>query len=305
MMRKDAVLTSVVSYPERGDGGNNRYRGNCSPKLIEDLLDFYRPELICDYMVGSGTTIDAATKCGVPCHGYDLNRGFDLLNNDIPERSPFTFWHPPYHDIIHYSDVMYKAEDIQKHYGFDPRTSDLSRISDWEEFVKAMNYCMMKQFAALEKGGRIAVLMGDIKKKGRLYSMLAQIAKPGTLEQILVKTQHNCVSDRSRYNGKFIPIVHEYVMICRKDENLVIPVLLTAQQQVDVRDMHGSTWRDILAAVMEKKNGVWSLQEIYSQIQNFQKAKNNKNWQAKVRQTLQMHPSLFRHNGVGAWSLAA
>ncbi len=34
------VLTSIVSYPERGEGGSNRYRGNCSPKLIEDLLGF-------------------------------------------------------------------------------------------------------------------------------------------------------------------------------------------------------------------------------------------------------------------------
>ena len=34
------ILTSIVSYPERGEGGNNKYRGNCSPKLIEDLLGF-------------------------------------------------------------------------------------------------------------------------------------------------------------------------------------------------------------------------------------------------------------------------
>ena len=54
-------LTSIVSYPERGEGGNNKYRGNCSPKLIEDL-----------------------------------HSGFDLLNSDIPERPSFVFWHPPY-----------------------------------------------------------------------------------------------------------------------------------------------------------------------------------------------------------------
>ncbi len=36
-------LTSIVSYPERGEGGNNRYRGNCSPRLIEDLLEFFQP----------------------------------------------------------------------------------------------------------------------------------------------------------------------------------------------------------------------------------------------------------------------
>ena len=36
----DRKLTSIVSYPERGIGGNNRYRGNCSPKLVEDLISF-------------------------------------------------------------------------------------------------------------------------------------------------------------------------------------------------------------------------------------------------------------------------
>lgn len=59
-------LTSVVSYPERGDGGNNKYRGNCSPKLIEDLIGFFKPAEICDYMCGSGTTADAAKKWGLP-----------------------------------------------------------------------------------------------------------------------------------------------------------------------------------------------------------------------------------------------
>ena len=36
---------------------------------------------------------------------------------------------------------------------------------------------MIKQYASLEKGGRIAVLMGDMKRKGRLYSMLVDIVK--------------------------------------------------------------------------------------------------------------------------------
>lgn len=39
-MSAENRLTSIVSYPERGTGGNNRYRGNCSPKLIEDLIGF-------------------------------------------------------------------------------------------------------------------------------------------------------------------------------------------------------------------------------------------------------------------------
>ena len=156
-------LTSIVSYPERGEGGDNRYRGNCSPRLIEDLLGFFRPGEICDYMCGSGTTKAAADKLGVGSHLYDLHSGFDIMNCEIPERPEFIFWHPPYWDIVTFSDVMYKASDVQKNYGYDPRQYDLSRIPDWESFVDKMNYAMMKQFSALEKGGRMAVLMGEAR----------------------------------------------------------------------------------------------------------------------------------------------
>lgn len=131
-------------------------------------------------------------------------------------------------------------------YGYDPRKFDLSRIPDWARFVEAMNYAMMKQFSALEKGGRMAVLMGDIKKKGKLYSMLSEIVKPGTLENIIIKAQHNCFSDNMHYSGSFIPILHEYVMIVRKDNPLMIPILATKRIEADVRDMPGATWKILL-----------------------------------------------------------
>ena len=159
-MSAESRLTSIVSYPERGTGGSNRYRGNCSPKLIEDLIGFFKPNEICDYMCGSGTTQDAARSMGITSHCYDLHSGFDLINCEIPERPEFVFWHPPYWDMITYSDVMYKASAVQSKYGYDPRQFDLSRIHKWEDFVRVMNYAMMKQFCALERGGRMAVLVG-------------------------------------------------------------------------------------------------------------------------------------------------
>lgn len=302
---KKTNLTSIVSYPERGEGGSNKYRGNCSPKLIEDLIGFYQPKEICDYMCGSGTTGAAANACGIQSHLYDLHSGFDILNCDIPERSEFTFWHPPYFDIIKYSDVMYSAANVKAKYGYDPREFDLSRIPTWEGFVEAMNYAMMKQFAALEKGGRIAVLMGDIKKRGRLYSMLAEIAKPGTMEQIIIKAQHNCVSDRIQYSGNFIPIQHEYVMICRKDNPIQIPVMLSKTYQADIRDMRGSTWRDVVYSIMESQKEPVSLTYLYEQIEGHAKTKSNENWKEKIRQTLQKYPKYFRHTERGMWALAA
>ena len=43
-------MKSVISYPERGEGGSNKYRGNCSPKLLEDLFSFYKPKKVFDPM---------------------------------------------------------------------------------------------------------------------------------------------------------------------------------------------------------------------------------------------------------------
>lgn len=296
-------LTSIVSYPERGEGGSNRYRGNCSPKLIEDLLGFFKPAEICDYMCGSGTTKAAADKMGVVSHLYDLHSGFDLMNSDIPERPEFIFWHPPYWDIIKYSGVMYNADEVKQRYGYDPTQHDLSCIATWDEFVSAMNFAMMKQFAALEKGGRMAVLMGDIKKKGRLYSMIAEIAKPGTLENIIIKAQHNCVSDRTQYSGRFIPILHEYVMIVRKDGALQYPVLLTARKKADIRDMRCATWRDVIAEVLQQYGHAVSLVEIYQSVESHRKAQSNKFWKEKVRQTLHRYSDSFRQDGDGTWML--
>lgn len=298
-------LISVLSYPERGKGGDNRYRGNCSPKLIEDLIGWFHPSEICDYMCGSGTTSDAAQKMGIKANCYDLHSGFDITACDIPERSEFTFWHPPYWTMITYSDNMYSASEVEHKYGYDPRKTDLSRIQDWNEFVAAMNNAMLKQYAALEKGGHMAVLMGDIKRKGKLYSMLAEIAKPGTLENILIKTQHNCVSDRTTYSGSFIPIVHEYVMIVRKDNALIWPILLTTQKKADIRDMRGATWKDVIASVLEEAKTSLTLKELYERVEPYAKAKTNAFWKEKVRQTLQLHPQLFTRIKEGVWGMAA
>lgn len=299
-MRK---LTSIVSYPERGAGGNNRYRGNCSPKLIEDLISYFKPKEICDYMCGSGTTGDAANKFGISSHLYDLHSGFDILNSEIRERPEFIFWHPPYWDIIKYSDVMYKAKDVQERYGYNPMNSDLSRIPDWDKFVSVMNYAMMKQFAALSNGGRMAVLMGDIKKKGRLYSMISEIVKPGTMENIIIKAQHNCFSDNVSYSGTFIPILHEYVLIVRKDSPVMIPIIATKKMEVDIRDMLGATWKDIVSAVLEDSKIPVPLEYLYKKIEPYKKAKENRWWREKVRQTLYIHPNHFEHIENGMWQL--
>ena len=298
-------MKSVVSYPDRGIGGKSSYRGNCSPHLIEDLISQYKIKYLSDYMVGGGTTEDVCRRLGVKGTFLDLNRGFDLMTMDIPDRPENIFWHPPYGEMIIYSDNMYRADDIISKYGFDPRVNDLSRAGSWEEFVEMMNFCMLKQFSALERGGRMFTLMGDMKKRGRLYSMLCDIAKPGTTEQILIKMQHNCVSDgRSYSNQNFVPIVHEYVLVSRKDAALFFPVSVARCKKFDIRNSKNSTWRDIVASVLEDCGHEMPLSDIYAKIEGHKRCDANQNWKAKVRQTLQLW-SGFKSVDRGVWALAA
>lgn len=289
-------METIVSYPDRGNYGKNTYRGNCSGKLIEDIISQYKLQSLSDFMVGSGTTEDVVLQHGLRGSFTDLNRGFDMLNMDIPERAENIFWHPPYHDMITYSGEQYSDKVVMNTYGFDPKIVDLSRCSTWDEFVQKMNYCMMKQYAALEKGGRMFTLVGDMKRKGVLYSMLCDIVKPGTLEQIIIKTQHNCVSSRNTYTARnFVPIVHEYLLVTKKESELMIPVSVTVKQIADIRNLSSPSWRDVLIALL-KENGEMSLAQLYESMKDSKKAANNPNWQAKIRQTVQNEKHFLRTN---------
>lgn len=206
--------------------------------------------------------------------------------------------------FVTYSDVQYSAKDVLEKYGLDPCVHDLSRAKTWEEFITLQNYCTMKQYAALETGGRLAILMGDIKKKGRLYSQLLEIVKPGTIENIVIKEQFNCWSDRNSYNGKFIPICHEYLLILRKDSPLIVPYQITLQKETDIRDMNSSTWKQILLEVMECKQKAMTLNEIYQEVEPYKRTKKNAFWKEKIRQTLQIHDE-FVSCSRGIWELAS
>lgn len=290
---------TLCSYEQRGKYGNAKYRGNCSGKIIEDIITTPMYKFfdksgkvisdLSDYMVGSGTTEDVCRAYGIPGIFLDLNRGFDLMTMDIPNHPKNIFWHPPYGNMITYSDNMYSAQSIIEKYGFDPRKNDLSRALDWDDFMEKTNYCESKLFHALEKGGRLFILVGDWKQRGVLYSMLCDLAKLGTLEQIIIKAEHNCFSDNNTYaNNNFIKIQHEYLIVLRKDNALIIPVSYITKANYDVRECVYATWKQILRAILEEKGAMY-LKDIYSEIANSYPAKvsGNSNYEAKCRQILQ------------------
>lgn len=283
-------MESIVSYPERGQYGKNNYRGNCSGLLIKDLISQYHLKGLSDFMVGSGTTEDVVREAGIRGDFADLNRGYDMLSMDLPNRAENIFFHPPYHDMIVYSGKQYDVNSVERTTGLSSQTilaDDLSRCASWEDFVKKMNYCMMKQFTALEKGGRMFVLVGDMKRKGKLYSMIRELICPGTMENIIIKAQHNCWSDRQTYSGNFVPIVHEYLLVTRKDAGLIIPVSMGHSQSYDTRKFGDQSWRDLVYTVIQENGGQMSLQELYDALKDSAKAGRNQHWQEKIRQTVQ------------------
>ncbi|MBA4688610.1 MAG: hypothetical protein H2184_15775 [Candidatus Galacturonibacter soehngenii] len=297
-------MNSVVSYKQRGEGGSSSYRGNCSPRLIEDLINQFKIKQISDYMCGSGTTRDVAEKKKLIYNCYDLHSGFNLLTDDIKERNENIFWHPPYWDIVTYSDNMYSSTDIYNKYGYNPNEYDLSRCKKYDDFIDKLNYCSMKQFTSLEKGGYMYILMGDIKRNGKLYSMLLDIVKIGTIKNIIIKLQHNCTSDKTLYsNSNFIHLVHEYVLILQKDSPLIYDLKITRNIQNDIRDMEKATWKDIVADILENYGRAAQLEEIYNSIKGHKKTLSNRHWKEKVRQTLQIYP-LFTSTQRGSWKLA-
>ena len=284
-------MQSIVSYPDRGPYGKNSYRGNCSGLLIKDIIQQYRLQGLSDFMVGSGTTEDVVREMGIRGDFADLNRGYDMMSMDIPNRAENLFWHPPYHNMVVYSGLQYSPKVVEEVTGLSSETilaDDLSRCGSWEEFVKKMNYACLKQFSALEKGGRMFILVGDMKRQGKLYSMLCDLIKPGTLEQVIIKSQHNCWSDRQTYsNQNFVPIVHEYLVVLKKECSLIVPVSWGTHKTYDLLSFKDMSWRDLVYSVIQENGGQMSLQELYDALKESGKAKNNPHWQEKIRQTVQ------------------
>ena len=291
-------MKSIVSYPERGKGGKSSYRGNCSPLLIRDLFNYYQPKKVFDPMVGSGTTKDVCEELGINYDVADLNPkwgGWDALKDEIPGVYDMIFFHPPYSSIIKYSGNMWGKVDNR----------DLSRIplNEYPRFIKNLNTIQARLFAALRKGGRIAILVGDVKKNGVLYSIQRDMAWLGIPEQVIIKAQHNCMSDKQSYSGKFVPIIHEYLIILKKNECYILPTKITVDKSLAWTQIKTLSWRSAIRMALDKLGGKAKLQDIYKELSDFVISKKHSDPKAKIREVLQTKPE-FHSISRGIWALA-
>jgi hypothetical protein len=255
------MLTSVVSYPERGPWGSAAYRGNCSGYLIRDLLGEFRPASFLEIFAGGGTGRDVALELGYGKSVHlDLNPawgGWNALADDVPAGTEFTFLHPPYHSVIPYSGAEW---------GDQPHPDDLSRCGSYEEFLAKLDIVHAKVFSSLRRGGRMAVLVGDVRRNGELFSLQHDLSWFGTPEAVIVKLQHNTASSRRSYRGRFVAIEHETLLVFRKDDWWIVPVRKSTARDYDLRQSRRPTWRDLVQAALGDLGGEASLPQLYESL---------------------------------------
>jgi len=198
---------SIVSYPKRGPYGDNKFRGNTSGYLIKDLIEEYKLQgykinTVLDPMEGSGTTRDVCKELKIDYTGYDLKIGFNLITDPLPdEKYDFIFIHPPYWNIIRYSD----------------NPNDLSNAKTIDNFTGMLTNCLNKCWNVLKKGGLLVMQIGDKRQSGKYYFLLGYLNwKVCKIKDIIIKEQHNVTSNGWYYNRKFIPIMHEFIVVWKK-----------------------------------------------------------------------------------------
>ncbi len=232
-------MTTHWSFPKRGDWATHdaKWRGNWSPYIPRNILLRYSKEkdLILDQFSGGGTTLVEAKLLNRDIIGVDVNdvalerckektsfehegadgkvflhkgdsRNLDFISD---ESIDLICTHPPYANIIEYSD------NIQE---------DLSHLKV-PAFLEEMKKVATESYRVLKKDKFCAILMGDTRQKGHMVPMSFEVMKifqdeGFKLKELIIKEQHNCratgywKTNSVKYN--FLLIAHEYLFVFRK-----------------------------------------------------------------------------------------
>lgn len=232
-------MTTHWSFPKRGDWATHdaKWRGNWSPYIPRNIILRYSKEgdIVLDQFAGGGTTLVEAKLLNRDIIGVDVNDAAlarcrektdfeheracgkvyihkgDARNLDfIPDESiDLICAHPPYADIIKYSEGL---------------ENDLSQLGV-KEFLKEIKKVASESYRVLKKDRFCAILMGDTRKKGCMIPMSFEVMKifqdaGFKLKEIIIKEQHNCKAtgywktNSVKYN--FLLIAHEYLFVFKK-----------------------------------------------------------------------------------------
>lgn len=224
------------SFPNRGTWATHsgKYRGNWSPYVPRNLILRYsnQGEWILDQFMGSGTTLIEAKLLNRNAVGVDINpQSVSISETNLQFQCKtnskifiktgnasdlnfikdggidFICTHPPYADIIRYSE------------GID---GDISLFCV-DRFLDEMEKVAKEAFRVLKAGKMCTVMLGDIRKHGRLiplgfHVMECFLYAGFTIKEIIIKEQHNCKSTAYwiKQSNNFLLLAHEYIFVFEK-----------------------------------------------------------------------------------------
>lgn len=232
---------------DRSGAHNAAYWGNFVPQIPFQLLNRYtkKGDWVLDVFLGSGTTLIECMRQGRNGVGFDLSpeairlAGENISREDNPhgvraemlnldstradyskeleklgvESVQLAIMHPPYWDIIHFS------ED----------SSDLSNAEDIDGFLKGIKQCAKSVHSVLDDRRYLAMVIGDKYAKGEWiplgFRSMEMVQSAGfRLKSIVVKNFDQTKGKQSqkelwRYRalaGGFYVFKHEYIFIFEK-----------------------------------------------------------------------------------------
>jgi len=240
----------MFSSRARGGGHKFDYHGNYIPQIAMQLYSrFTKPDdIILDMFLGSGTSAIEASNLNRKCIGVEIKQDLaenvkekispekrrgkiEIINGDSSsknikasidnslaklgaEKAQFLILHPPYADIIKFSNLE----------------EDLSNCATLDIFLEKFKQVAKNGFDCLEFGRYAALIIGDKYSKGELiplsYLCMQMMNEVGfkTKSVIVKNIEGNEIGKGRTTNlwryralaGGFYIFKHEYVMIFQK-----------------------------------------------------------------------------------------
>ncbi len=181
----------IIGSRDKSGKHENNYHGNFIPQIANELILRYtkKDEVVLDTFLGSGTSMYECEKLERKCIGLDINESIlSVVGNKMGLCEPnrfyyglcdntntsgvgdfmdsalkyinaksvqFVIMHPPYADIVKFTDKPY----------------DLSQFSDADKFINAFKKTCENALKFLDKNRYFAVVIGDAYKNSEIVPL--------------------------------------------------------------------------------------------------------------------------------------
>jgi DNA modification methylase len=221
--------------------------------LVERVIRCFTTEaagVVLDPFSGSGSTLVAASRLGkrgigfevapeyarltrerlealgcAPETGYELHAesGGRVAERLAPASVDLCVTSPPYWDIL----ARKRTADYRDVRDYEPGDGDLSRITEYDEFIGRLGEVFDGVFEVLKPGGYCVVNVMDLRKKDRFYPLHSDLARrldrehkgPFIFDDLIIwdrRADYNNLRPLG-YPAVFrINKVHEFLLIFRK-----------------------------------------------------------------------------------------